>query len=122
METIYRPIRPSKLTDAQRQAKLQKDSEYEIAVQNLSVAFYQKKRATGVTPQEEQAYQQAKAQLWNDYKNWAIGEGLYEEVTPEQQLVEAEEGLNAQIEEVNVIRTELEKPLLEVKEKATEVM
>lgn len=122
METIYRQKRSSRLTPEQRQLKLQKDSEYEIAVQNLSVAFYQKKRATGVTPQEEQAYQQAKAQLWNDYKNWAIGEGLYEEVTPEQQLVEAEEGLNAQIEEVNVIRTELEKPLLEVKEKATEVM
>lgn len=117
METIYRPIRPSKLTDAQRQAKLQKDSEHEIAIQNLSVAFYQKKRATGVTPQEEQAYQQAKAQLWNDYKNWAIGEGLYEGVTPEQQLIEAEEGLSAQLEEVNQIRAELGRKSLEIKER-----
>ncbi|GAI98542.1 unnamed protein product, partial [marine sediment metagenome] len=53
---------------------------------------------------------------------WAIGFGLYETVTPEQQLTEAEEGLNAQVERVNEIRIELEKPLLEVKEKAIKVM
>lgn len=122
METIYRQKRSSRLTPEQRQLKLQKDSEYEIAVQNLSVAFYQKKRATGVTPQEEQAYQQAKAQLWNDYKNWAIGEGLYEGVTPEQQLADAEGGLSAQLEGVNQIRAELGRKSLEIKEKTNEVV
>ncbi|MBE9512492.1 MAG: hypothetical protein IMY77_00290 [Chloroflexi bacterium] len=122
METIYRPKRPSSLTDGQRQAKLQKDSEYEIAVQNLSTAFYQKKRTTGVTAKEEETYKIAKSKLWNDYKAWAISQGLYEEVTPEQQLTEVEDGLNEQIERTNLIRAELKKPLLEVKEKAMQVM
>ena len=117
METIYRPKRPSSLTDGQRQAKLQKDSEYEIAVQNLSTAFYQKKRTTGVTAKEEETYKIAKSKLWNDYKAWAISQGLYEEVTPEQQLTEAETGLDAQIEQVNLIRVELGRKPLELKEK-----
>jgi len=117
METIYRPKRPSSLTDGQRQAKLQKDSEYEIAVQNLSTAFYQKKRATGVTAKEENDYKAQKTQLWNDYKAWAISQGLYEQVTPEQQLAEAEEALNFHLEGVNQIRTELGRKPLEVKEK-----
>ena len=110
METIYRQKPPRKLTDAQRQAKLQKDSEYEIAVQNLTVSWKK-----GEITQE--VYKQQKSDLWHTYKNWAISEGLYEEVTPEQQLIEAEGGLNAQVEEVNLIRTELKKPLVEVKEK-----
>jgi len=117
VETIYRPIRPSKLTDAQRQAKLVKDSEYEIAVQNLSVAFYEKKRTVGVTAQEEETYKTQKSKLWNDYKAWAIGEGLYEELTPERQLAEAEEPLSAQLEEVNQIRVELKRKPLEIKER-----
>ena len=117
METIYRPKRPSSLTDGQRQAKLQKDSEYEIAVQNLSTAFYQKKRTTGVTAKEENDYKAQKTQLWNDYKAWAISQGLYEEVTPEQQLAEAEDGLSAQVDEANIIRAELGRKPLEVKEK-----
>ena len=117
METIYRPKRPSSLTDGQRQAKLQKDSEYEIAVQNLSTAFYQKKRTTGVTAKEEETYKTAKAKLWNDYYEWAKANGLYEEVTPEQQLTEAEDGLSAQVEHVNLIRTELGHKPLELKEK-----
>jgi len=118
METIYRQKRFSKLTPEQQEAKLQKDSEYEIAVRNLSTAFYQKKRTVGVTPEEEEAHNQATSKLWNDYKAWAIGENLYEEVTPEQQLLGAEAGLNKLIEEINLIRTGLKKPLLKVKEKA----
>ena len=117
METIYRQIAFHRLNDAQKQAKLQKDSEYEIAVKNLSTSFYQKKRSGGVTAQEEADYLIAKSQLWDDYKTWAISESLYEEVTPEQQLTEAEDGLNAQVEAVNLIRKELGKPDIEVKEK-----
>ena len=56
VETIWRPKRYSLLTDAQKQAKLQKDSQYEIAVQNVSSAFYQKKRTVGVSAKEEADY------------------------------------------------------------------
>jgi len=118
VETIWRPKRPSALTDSQRAEKLQKDSEYEIAVQNLSTGFYQKKRTTGVTAEEEEKYRQDKAKLWNDYLERAKANGLYEQITPEQQLAEAEDGLNSQLEEVNVIRAELKRPLLETREKA----
>jgi len=111
VETIWRPKRPSALTDSQRAEKLQKDSEYEIAVQNLTVS-YKKGEMTW------EAYKQQKSVLWHTYKDWAISQGLYQEVTPEQQLAEAEVGLNAQIEEVNLVRKELGKPEVEVKEKA----
>jgi len=117
VETIWRPKRPSALTDNQRAAKLQKDSEYEIAVQNLSTSFYQKKRTTGVTAAEEDKYKQDKAELWNDYLEWARANGLYEEVTPEQQLAEAETGLTEQLEEVNRLRVELKRRPFEIKEK-----
>ena len=116
LETIWRPKRFSLLTDAQKQEKLIKDRDYEIAVQNLSTAFYQKKRTIGVTAKEETDYQTQKSLLWNTYLDWAKGAGLYEQVTPEQQLTEAEAGLTGQVEQVNLIRTELKKPLLEIKE------
>jgi len=116
VESIWRPKRPSALTDSQRAEKLQKDSGYEIAVQNLSTAFYSKKRTVGVTQQEEDDYRAQKAQLWNNYKTWAISAGLYEEVTPEQQLAEAETGLMAQLEEVNQLRVELKHRPFEIKE------
>ena len=115
-ESIWRPRRPSALTDSQRAEKLQKDSEYEIAVQNLSTSFYQKKRTVGVTAGEEEKYKQDKAKLWNDYLEWAKANGLYEEVTPEQQLAEAETGLMAQLEEVNRLRIELKHRPFEIKE------
>lgn len=118
VETIWRPKRPSALTGSQRAEKLQKDSEYEIAVQNLSTAFYQKKRTVGVTPQEEEKYRQDKAKLWNDYLEWAKANGLYEQVTPEQQLAEVEDVLNAQVEEVNLIRQELGRNFIEIIEKS----
>ena len=117
METIYRQIAPHRLTEAQRQAKLAKDSEYEVATQNLSATFYQKKRTVGVTAQEEVNYQTEKAGLWDTYYQWAIANSLYEAVTPEQQLTEAEGGLSAQVDGINVIRRELGKRELEVKEK-----
>ena len=118
LETIWRQLAFHKLNDAQKQEKLKKDSDYEIAVQNLSTAFYQKKRTVGVTAKEEADYQAQKTLLWNTYYQWAIGAGLYEQVTPEQQLAEAEAGLAGQVEQVNLIRTELKKPLIEVKELA----
>jgi len=112
VETIWRPKRPSALTDSQRADKLQRDSQYELAAQNLSTAFYQKKRSVGVTPQEEEAYRQAKSKLWNDYLEWAKANGLYQEVTPEQQLAEAQTNLTEQINQVNLIRSELgQKPI-----------
>jgi hypothetical protein len=104
------------LTDSQRAEKLQKDSEYEIAVQNLSTAFYTKKRTVGVTAKEEADYQAEKNKLWSDYYQWAISAGLYEQVTPEQQLADAENTLNSQLEEVNRLRIELERRPLEIKE------
>jgi len=117
VETIWRPKRPSALTDSQRADKLQGDSQYEIAVQNLSTAFYHKKRSVGVTAEEEEAYRQAKSKLWNDYLEWAKANGLYEQVTPEQQLAEAENTLNSQLEEVNWLRAELKRNPFELKER-----
>ena len=103
METIYRQIAPHRLTKPQFQAKLIKDSEYEIAVQNLTVS-YKKGEITRET------YDQQKSILWHTYKDWAISQGLYQKVTPAQQLAKVESRLNAQIEEVNLIRVELKKP------------
>ena len=108
LEAIWRPKRFSLLTDTQKQEKLKKDSEYEIAVRNI----YADK---ALTSEQKQA---KKKVLWDAYYQWAVANGLYEEVTPEQQLAEAEDGLNVQVEQVNLIRTELGKPLLEVKELA----
>ena len=106
LETIWRQLAFHKLNDAQKQEKLKKDSQYEIAVQNLYASL----------PREQAIAEKVK--LWNKYYNWAIGAGLYEQVTPEQQLTEAEAGLAGQVEQVNLIRTELKKPLIEVKELA----
>lgn len=109
METEYRQIAPHRLPKKKFQAKLVKDSEYEIAVQNLG-ASHKRGEITW------EAYKEQKSVLWNTYKDWAIGFGLYETVTPEQQLIEAEDRLDSQVAKVNEIRTELEKPLLGIKE------
>ena len=122
LETVFRQKTFHRLTDEQKQAKLQKDSQYEIAVQNLSTAFYTKKRTVGVTAKEEADYQAQKIKLWNDYYNWAIGAGLYEQVAPEQQLAEAENGLNFQIEQVNQIRLELGLKEVQIAEKVIEAV
>ena len=111
LETIYRQKSPHLLTEAQSAEKLKKDSEYEIAVQNLSTPFYSKKHSkkhsVGVSEAEEAEYKAQKAKLWNDYHNWAIGYGLYETVTPGQQLTEVEVALGEQIAQANLIRKEL---------------
>ena len=111
LETIYRQKSPHLLTKAQSAEKLKKDSEYEIALQNLSTPFYSKKHSkkhsVGVSEAEEAEYKAQKSKLWNDYESWAIGYGLYETVTPEQQLAEVEVVLSKQITEVNLIRKEL---------------
>ena len=104
LKTIYRQIAFHRLNDAQKQEKLKRDSEYEIAVKNLYASL----------PGEQAIAEKVK--LWSDYYNWAIGAGLYEQVTPKQQLAEAEMGLTEQVNQVNLIRTELKRPLLEVKE------
>ena len=106
MGTIYRQIAFHRLSDTQKQAKLQKDSEYEIAVMNL-YATLPKKHA-----------EVKKKKLWEDYLEWAKANDLYEEITLQQQLAEIESRLSEDIEQINLIRTELNKPLLELKEKS----
>jgi len=110
LETIYRQKPFHSLTDTQKQEKLQKDSEYEIAVQNLYASLPKDKAIT------------EKQKLWDKYLQWAKANDLYEQVTPEQQLSEAESGLNETVTRVNEIRVELNKPVLELKEKAKMVM
>lgn len=107
MEILYRQIAPHRLTEEQRTEKLKKDSEYEIAVQNLSTAYYQKKRTVGVTAEEEAKYKADKEALWNTYQSWAKTNGLYETVTVEQQLAEREAGLQIALKSVNEAKREL---------------
>jgi len=107
METIWRPKSPHLLTAEQKREKLIKDSEYEIAVMNI----YADKLLTAEEKQSQ------KAVLWKGYVEWSKATGLYEEVTPEQQLTEAEFGLNMQVEQINLIRAELKRPLIEINEK-----
>ena len=110
IETVWRPKRFSLLTDTQKQEKLTKDSEYEIAVQNLYASL----------PRDEAIAEKQK--LWDKYLQWAQASGLYEEVTPEQQLTEAENKLSEQVNQVNLIRVDMGKPVLELKEKAKMVV
>lgn len=110
MKTIWRPKLPYLLTEEQKKDKLKKDSEYEIAHLNLSADF----KAGKLTEAE---FEVAHTKQWNDYVEWAKAGGVYEEVTPEQQLAEVEAGLTDLVEQVNVIRKELKKPEIEVKEK-----
>jgi len=119
MQSVWRQKRSGQLTPAQQQAKLQKDAEYETAVRSLSSAFYAKKRSVGVTPEEEAAYRQQKADLWNGYKTWAIAQGLYHEVTPQQQLAEQEEALGGQLQEANELRASLGLKPVELREAST---
>lgn len=115
LETIYRQKAFHRLNETQKQAKLAKDSEYKIAVDNLTVSW-KKGEITW------EAYRQQKSVLWNTLRDWAISQDLYEEVTPEQQLTEAEAVLNDQVEGVNIIRQELGQKPIEVKEKAIEAL
>ena len=116
METIYRQLGASKLSPELRTEKNLKDFEYKGACDALSTPFYTKKHSTGVTPEEEETYKEARAKLWDDWKfGWAIPTGVYEIVTPEQQLAENEARLNDVLAKVNEIRTELAKAPLELK-------
>jgi hypothetical protein len=110
MGIIWRPKSPQLLTEEQKKAKLKKDSEYEIAHLNLVADF-----KAGKITQADFEVQHTKQ--WNDYFEWSKVNGLYEEITPEQQLTEAEFRLNEQITRINEIRVELKKPEIEVKEK-----
>jgi len=107
METIWRQKPSQLLTKEQYEEKLKRDSEYEIAVQNIY---------TNVSLTAEKKKSQ-KDVLWNNYFEWAKKFGLYEEITPIQQLTEIEISLNSQLERVNLIRAELNKPLLQITEK-----
>lgn len=121
METIYRQLGMSKLSPALRILKNQKDFEYKAACEAISNPFYQKKRSIGVTPEEEQTYLLARANLWDVWKAWAISAGVYEVITPEQYLAENEASLNDMLTNVNFIRGELNKTSLELKTKVAEV-
>jgi len=108
MPIIWRP--KSSLTEEQKKTKLKKDSEYEIAHLSMFADF-----KAGKIAQTE--FETAHTKQWNDYVEWSKVNSLYEEVTVEQQLTEAEDGLNDSVKQVNVLRKELKKPEIEVKEK-----
>ena len=119
METIYRQRGASKLSPELRKLKNEKDFEYKGACERVDIPFYTKKQSVGVTPEEEETHKQARAKLWYDWKfGWAIPAGVYEIVSPEQQLAENEARLNEVLAKVNEIRTELAKAPLELKSKA----
>jgi len=115
MPTIWRPKSPHLLTDAQKKAKLLKDSEYEIAHLNLSADF----RKGGLTQTEFEAVH---TKQWKEYEDWAKLNGLYEEVTPEQQLAEAEMRLAEEVNEANSIRQALGLSPLQLTEKVIGVV
>ena len=114
METIWRPKSPQLLTEKQIKDKFKKDSEYEIAHLNLIADF-----KAGKIAQKE--FETTHAKQWNDYVEWSKTNGLYEAITPEQLLAEAEVGLDESVKQVNIIRKELKKPEIEVKEKTIKV-
>jgi hypothetical protein len=115
METLWRPKSPRLLADAQKKAKLLKDSEYEIAHRNLSADF-QKGKLT------QAEFEAAHTKQWKDYEDWAKLSGLYEEVTPEQQLAEVETRLTEEMNEANSIRQALGLSPLQLTEKVIGVV
>lgn len=96
MEIIWRPKRYSDIPKELLREKLNRDAEYEIAVRNLYATF----------PKDQATIEKKK--LWDIYVDWAKASGIYEQVTLEQQLSEAENVLNAQLLAVNEIRIELQ--------------
>ena len=105
LKPIWRPKPYSSLTKEQLDEKFKRDEEYETNVRNLYATL----------PREQAITQKQK--LWNDYLEWAKAFGLYEKVTPEQQLTEAEDGLSRSLSSVNQLRVKLGKPEVEVTEK-----
>jgi len=117
MSNIWKPKSYKLLTAEQRTEKLKKDAAYEIAVQNLSMAYYQKKRTVGVTAQEDTEYQSAKTNLWNDHVEWSTVNGLYEEVTITEQISNMEQTINETLANLNTLKVEAGQKELELKEK-----
>ena len=100
MPVIYRPKRFNLLSSEQQQAKLVKDRDYEIAHLNLTADFQKGKIG-------EVEFNAKHTQQWQEYENWAIANELYETVSIEQQLAEAEVAMQASLEGVNLLRKEL---------------
>jgi hypothetical protein len=103
----YRPIKMSLLPKELQEEKLKRDASYEIAVQNI----YANK---GLTDNEKQ---NQKAILWQEYSKWAET-NIWEAVTDNDLLVEAETNLSQQVSIVNGLRTKLGQKTIEVIEKA----
>ena len=101
MPVIHRPKRPSQLTLKQLKAKEARDIAYENAHIALANAYYSQPTHT---PAEQTAFFSQSAKQWQDYVDWSIANGLYEEVSVEQQEIETMEGLNAVLDTVNVLR------------------
>lgn len=121
MPVIERPIAPHRLTTAQYQAKVAKDLEYEQAVQALCKPFYAKKKTTGVTAKEQAKFDSDNATLWNNYLIWAKANSLYETVSVEKQLEEAQLVLDEQVTGVNTLKVELGLKPVEIAEKVIAV-
>ena len=98
METIWRPKRQSLLSVELLNEKLAKDEAYELAVQKLYA-----------TLPHDKAQAQKKV-LWTAYQEWAKASGLYEQITPQQQLTEVETELAEVLDRVNTLRTNLKMP------------
>ena len=85
MATAYRQVSLIRLfpDEAERDIKYAQkvdfDKQYEVAVQQLSGAFYSKKRTVGVSKQEEKEYQEKKLWCWNLYQVTAVNAGLWQE-------------------------------------------
>jgi len=107
---MYQAIRFSELSKELQAEKLKRDSEYEIAVQNI----YADK---SLTPKQKQAQ---KAALYQKYEDWAKV-NVWREVTDDDLLIQEESNLAEQVISVNELRAKLGKKPVEVVEKIQEV-
>jgi len=109
VEVIYREKPPNKLTEEQKEKKRKRSSIYEINHRNL-LAEYKRGEI------DKETFEANHRQQWDDFVAWCIKEGIYEEVTPEQQLAEEEANLQGSLDAVNNLRTELGKKKLKIVE------
>lgn len=109
MGSIWRPKSYRLLSEKQKADKLIKDKEYEEAVKALYAGTH------SGTPEREYAQKQKKV-LWDAYVEWSKTDGLYEEVTPANQLAERELELDAALEKVNEIKDALGQPRIQIVE------
>ncbi len=86
------------------------DKQYETEVQKLSQLYYNQKRTIGVTAKETAKYQADKLYLWNLYQVAAIEKGLWQEVTPEMELQEAEDVAAMSLERLKEVRRQQQLP------------